>query len=68
MLGTIILAYIITGILITMTLGDIFNSVYIDWKNLWFDALLFIFAVITAPALSLIFIIQGIIEKIHGRL
>lgn len=68
MIKTIIAAYLVMGVLITMTLGDVFDSVYIDWQELWFDALLFIFAVITAPALSLGFIIQGIIEKIYGRL
>jgi len=67
MLLTVIVTYLVLGVLITMTLGDVFSSVYIDWQMLWFDILLFVFAVITSPVLSLIFIIQGVVEKIRGR-
>jgi len=68
MLLTVIVTYLVLGVLITMTLGDVFSSVYIDWQTLWFDVLLFIFSVIASPLLSLIFIIQGVVEKLNGRL
>jgi hypothetical protein len=68
MLLTVIVTYLVLGVLITMTLGDVFSSVYVDWQTLWFDVLLFIFSVITSPLLSLIFIIQGVVEKLKGRL
>jgi hypothetical protein len=67
MLLTVIVTYLVLGVLITMTLGDLFSSVYVDWQTFWFDVLLFVFAVITSPVLSLIFIIQGVVEKIRGR-
>lgn len=63
-----IAAYLIMGVLITMSLGDVFSSVYVDWKTLWLDALLFIFGVIISPVLGLWVIIGGIIEKLNGRL
>ena len=62
-----ITAYLIMGVLITMTLGDVFSSVYIDWQDLWFDIVLFILGVIVAPALGVWVIVIGIIEKINGR-
>jgi magnesium-transporting ATPase (P-type) len=68
MLLTVIVTYLVLGVLITMTLGDVFSSVYVDWQTLWFDVLLFIFSVIASPLLSLIFIIQGVVEKLNGRL
>jgi hypothetical protein len=68
MLLTVIVTYLVLGVLITMTLGDVFSSVYVDWKMLWFDILLFIFSVIASPILSLIFIIQGVVQKLKGRL
>jgi hypothetical protein len=67
MLLTVIVTYLVLGVLITMTLGDLFSSVYVDWQTFWFDVLLFVFAVITSPVLSLIFIIQGVVEKLKGR-
>jgi len=67
MLLTDIVTYLVLGVLITMTLGDLFSSVYVDWQTFWFDVLLFVFAVITSPVLSLIFIIQGVVEKLKGR-
>jgi hypothetical protein len=68
MLETIIAAYLIMGLLITVSLGDVFSSVYIDWQDIWLDILLFIFGVIISPAIGFWVIAVGIIEKFRGKL